>query len=341
MAGHLPKSLASWSLIRSFLSLAYFLEYGPAARELGVSVPTLRRRIQRLESFLGSSLLVYERRTLQLTEAGLKALEIASHADRRIAAIRDNEDQVRSVSMPPLRLSMDDNVLTYFWIPSCLKHSALLENYQISVQVDRVPDFSAGSDTDFALSIGEPPQLAGKTEPVGAFDVYFAGHEAYVAQHGLPTFDTLDQHTFIRPSTEVFEALGGALLTDIERLCGATIRVDSASLADRATRLGRGFYFGTPWLVREGYVLFPDFPVVPITAYASFSEDFAAEPANRKFIDKVIQEAKHFFRDRDPEQASVPVSARVGLKASKEIRPLNELAREKNRSAPEKGRREN
>ena len=101
MAGHLPKSLASWSLIRSFLSLAYFLEYGPAARELGVSVPTLRRRIQRLESFLGSSLLVYERRTLQLTEAGLKALEIASHADRRIAAIRDNEDQVRSVSMPP------------------------------------------------------------------------------------------------------------------------------------------------------------------------------------------------------------------------------------------------
>ncbi len=47
-----------------------------------------------------------------------------------------------------------------------------------------------------------------------------------MAQHGLPTFDTLDQHTFIRPSTEVFEALGGALLTDIERLCGATIRVD-------------------------------------------------------------------------------------------------------------------
>ena len=181
MAGHLPKSLASWSLIRSFLSLAYFLEYGPAARELGVSVPTLRRRIQRLESFLGSSQLVYERRTLQLTEAGLKALEIASHADRRIAAIRDNEDQVRSVSMPPLRLSMDDNVLTYFWIPFCLKHSALLENYQISVQVDRVPDFSAGSDTDFAFSLGNPPQSAGKTEPVGSFGVYFAGHEAYVA----------------------------------------------------------------------------------------------------------------------------------------------------------------
>ncbi len=88
-------------------------------------------------------------------------------------------------------------------------------------------------------------------------------------------------------------------------------------------------------------MLFPDFPVVPITAYASFSEDFAAEPANRKFIDKVIQEATHFFRDRDPEQASVPVAARIGLKGSKQVRPLNELAREKNRSAPEKGRREN
>ena len=236
---------------------------------------------------------------------------------------------------------MDDNVLTYFWIPFCLKHSALLENYQISVQVDRVPDFSAGSDTDFALSLGEPPQSAGVTEPVGSFGVYFAGHEAYVAQHGLPTFDTLDQHTFIRPSTELFETLGGALLTDIERLCGATIRVDSAVSPIAPPDWAGASIFGTPWLEREGYVLFPDFPVVPITAYASFSEDFAAEPANRKFIDKVIQEAKHFFRDRDPEQASVPVAAKVGLKESKEFRPLNELAREKSlRAAPKKGSHE-
>ena len=159
-----------------------------------------------------------------------------------------------------------------------------------------------------------------------------------MAQYGIPTFDTLDQHTFIRHATELFETLGGALLTDVERLCGSTIRVDSTSLADRATRLGRGFYFGTPWLEREGYVLFPDFPVVPIRAYASFSEDFAAEAANREFIEKVIQEAKHFFRARDPEQTSVPVSVIVGLKTSKEIRPLNEMVREKNQSAVGKGR---
>ena len=190
MASQLPKSLASWSLIRSFLSLAYFLEYGPAARELNVSVPTLRRRIQRLETYLGCSLLVYDRRTMQLTEAGQQALEIATSADRRIAAIRDNEEQIRQASRPPLRLAMDENVLTYFWIPFCVRHAALLERYQISVHVDRIPDFTPGADTDCALSFGDAPQLAAITEPVGSFGVYFASHEAYVAQHGIPTFDT-------------------------------------------------------------------------------------------------------------------------------------------------------
>ena len=89
-------------------------------------MPTLRRRIQRLETYLGHSLLVYERRTLQLTEAGQQALKIATKADRRIATIRDNQDQCRQASLPPLRLAMDENVLTYFWIPFCVRHGALL-----------------------------------------------------------------------------------------------------------------------------------------------------------------------------------------------------------------------
>lgn len=337
MASQLPKSLATWSLIRSFLSLAYFLEYGPAARELNVSVPTLRRRIQRLETYLGHSLLVYERRTLQLTEAGQRALKIATKADRRIATIRDNQDQCRQASLPPLRLAMDENVLTYFWIPFCVRHGALLERYQISVHVHRVPDFSPGADTDCALSLGDAPQLAAITEPVGSFGVYFAGHEASVARHGIPTFNTLGEHTFIRPETELFETMGGALLNDLERLSGATIRVDSAGLADQATNLGLGFYFGTPWLEREGYVLFPGFPVAPMVAYACFSEDFAVEPANRKFIDTMIEEAKQFFGDRDLEQKSVPVASKVGLNASKEFRPLNELMRGGPQDSAKKG----
>ena len=339
MASQLPKSLASWSLIRSFLSLAYFLEYGPAARELNVSVPTLRRRIQRLETYLGCSLLVYERRTMQLTEAGQQALEIATSADRRIAAIRDNEDQIRQASRPPLRLAMDENVLTYFWIPFCVRHAALLERYQISVHVDRIPDFSPGADTDCALSFGAAPQLAAITEPVGSFGVYFASHEAYVAQHGIPTFDTLGEHTFIRPETALFGTLGGALLDDVERLSGATIRVDFAGLADQASRLGMGYFFGTPWLEREGYVLFPGFPVIHMVAYACFSEDFSADPSNRTFIHKVTEEAKQFFRDRDPEEQSVPVTAKVGLKASKKVRPLNTLARGGLQGSAKKGGR--
>lgn len=336
-AAQKPRELEPYPLL-PFAGL-FFGVRAPAARELNVSVPALRRRIQRLETYLGYSLLVYERRTMKLTEAGQKALEIAFNADRRIAAIRDNEDQIRQASRPPLRLAMDENVLTYFWIPFCVRHAALLERYQISVHVDRIPDFSGGADTDCAFSFGDAPQLAAITEPVGSFGVYFAGHEAYVALHGIPTLDTLGEHTFIRPETDLFETLGGALLDDVERLSGATIRVDSIGLADQASRLGLGYYFGTSWLEREGYVLFPGFPVIPMVTYACISEEFAVEPANRKFIDTMIEEAKLFFRDRDPEEQFVPVAVKVGLKASKELRPLNTLARVGPRAGPKRGGR--
>ena len=40
----------------------------------------------------------------------------------------------------------------------------------------------------------------------------------------------------------------------------------------------------------------------------------------------VTEDAKRFFRYRDPEEQFVPVAATVSLKASKEIRPLKTLA---------------
>ena len=51
-----------------------------------------------------------------------------------------------------------------------------------------------------------------------------------------------------------------------------------------------------------------------------------ADPGNRTFIHMVTEDAKRFFRYRDPEEQFVPVAATVSLKASKEIRPLKTLA---------------
>ncbi|MEC8275147.1 MAG: hypothetical protein VX005_04955, partial [Pseudomonadota bacterium] len=73
--------------------------------------------------------------------------------------------------------------------------------------------------------------------------------------------------------------------------------------------------------------------------YACFSEDFSADPGNRTFIHKFTEEAKQFFRDRDPEAQSVPVTAKVVLKARNEIRPLNTLAQGGPQGSAKKGGR--
>lgn len=133
---NVPASLSNWNLIRSFLALSYFLEYTAAAQELGVSVPTLRRRIDRLESFLNCRLFIYERRVLQLTPDGQQAIEIATQADRIMGEVRELQGSRQTAARPCLNLSMDENVLHYFWVPFAARNAARLSAYQTKIDVD-------------------------------------------------------------------------------------------------------------------------------------------------------------------------------------------------------------
>jgi DNA-binding transcriptional LysR family regulator len=99
-----------WELVPTFLVLAEQLHYGDAASRLGISRQALAKRIARLESELGVSLLVRPTRRVHLTDAGAvlrdEALPVLAALDRAVQRTRSPGSGARltivvSTDLPP------------------------------------------------------------------------------------------------------------------------------------------------------------------------------------------------------------------------------------------------
>jgi LysR family transcriptional regulator, benzoate and cis,cis-muconate-responsive activator of ben and cat genes len=87
----------SWELIPMFLVLAEELQLGMAAKRLGISRQTLSRNISRLESELGTRVVVRTTRRVELTRAGTTlrdhAIAIEGAMARAVAQVRVDQHE--------------------------------------------------------------------------------------------------------------------------------------------------------------------------------------------------------------------------------------------------------
>ena len=97
--------MASWDDYRFFLAVARHGNHSAAARELGVSQPTVSRRIEQLESALGLTLFQREGVSCAVTLAGREALRFVERIEREAKAIDRCLAQRREGAGHPIRLA--------------------------------------------------------------------------------------------------------------------------------------------------------------------------------------------------------------------------------------------
>lgn len=79
--------MLNWDDLRFFLAVAHSRSLSEAARQLGVSQPTVSRRLAAMEARLGVGLIERTERGQGLTEAGAEILETAEHVEAEITGI--------------------------------------------------------------------------------------------------------------------------------------------------------------------------------------------------------------------------------------------------------------
>jgi len=208
-----PAQALNWSALKDFLVVAETGSLSGAARRLGVSQPTLTRRMAALEQSLGAELFQRSSRGLSLTEtgeallaparqmqSGAQAVELlATGRDRRLSGL--------------VRLTATEGVAVDWLTPALGRLRAEHPLIEVQVIVRNTAVNVLRREADIAIRLGRPQQQELVARRVAELTLGLYGARRYLDAHGVPqSVEDLAQHTGVGfDEIEVFTAAGGWL----------------------------------------------------------------------------------------------------------------------------------
>jgi len=233
----MTQTAPGWDLYRSFLAVLREETLSGAARQLGLTQPTLGRHVEALEHALGAALFIRSRHGLAPTAAALElrpyaeALETAAAAALRAASghgaevrgtVRVTASDIMSIEvLPPIlaRLRADHPGLVIELVASNRVENLLLR------------------EADIAVRMVAPVQEALVARRIGAVELGFHARRDYLRRAGTPrSMAELEQHALIgfdretafirqlREQRQIPEQIDFALRTDNDLAQLAAIR---------------------------------------------------------------------------------------------------------------------
>ncbi|MEH2503347.1 DNA-binding transcriptional LysR family regulator [Bradyrhizobium sp. AZCC 1578] len=253
---------ANWDLFRLFSSVARFGSVNRAARELGMSQPTLSRRLKELERHIGAPLFFRVSSGVKLTQEG-EQLRLSAAAIVRSFELfqRDLSSRAGDRSFS-IKISATEGLTKHWLLPRVNKLRALNDKISLEIFSTVLKQNLAASDLDFVIRMGHPGdnELVGRRVATVAFGLFAS--EAYLAEHPAPrSIADLDKHEIIGSSAD-FAGLQGErsgqmlLLTQFKAAgdCRASLKVSIANHLSAATA-GLGLAFlAVPFALAEGLV---------------------------------------------------------------------------------------
>ncbi len=174
-------------MVQAFLSVVEHGSLSAAARESGVSQPTLGRQIKAIEQQLGVPLFVRQAKGFVLTDVGQAILPSATamaEAATKFATAAAGQDM--SVS-GTVRITASVFVSQYI-LPQILAEIRKLHpDIQIELNATDEADNLLFREADIALRMFRPTQLEVVTRKLGVLQLGFFASEDYVARRGAPT----------------------------------------------------------------------------------------------------------------------------------------------------------
>lgn len=253
---------ANWDLFRLFSSVARFGSVNRAARELGMSQPTLSRRLKELERHIGAPLFFRVSSGVKLTQEG-EQLRLSAAAIVRSFELfqRDLSSRAGDRSFS-IKISATEGLTKHWLLPRVNKLRALSDKISLEIFSTVLKQNLAASDLDFVIRMGHPGdnELVGRRVATVAFGLFAS--EAYLAEHPAPrSIADLDKHEIIGSSADFAglqgERSGQMLLLTQFKAAGdarASLKVSIANHLSAATA-GLGLAFlAVPFALAEGLV---------------------------------------------------------------------------------------
>jgi len=292
-----------WNLIRSFLAVLDAGTLSAAARQSGISQPTLGRHIGELEA--QTDVVLFERGRAGMIPTGA-ALRIAEEARRMhdsaaafSMAAADQETRVEGT----IRLTAS-RVMATFVLPPVL---GALRAAEPALAIELVASDSIENllarDADIAVRMVRPIQNDLIARKINDFVMGAYAHKDYLTRAGVPqTLEDLFHHTLIGyDRTDLIERGMRALTGGYDR-DAFQIRTDDQIAYWAIVEAGAGIGFGPRYVARRNPVLrrvLPELAIAPLPVWLASHRELRHSAKVRRVYDFLAETLSALPLDRD------------------------------------------
>lgn len=187
-----------WDLFRLFFKVAETGSVNRAAAILGMSQPTLSRRLDELERHLGAPLFFRTPSGVRLTQEGEELFSSAATVNATFDAFQRDFRQRMGARSRLIKISATEGLTRHWLIPRIARLRAqipgLCVRIDASIQQQSLPE----SDLDFVIRMGDPgeSELIGRRMGEMRFGIFAGG--SYLAKRAPPaTLADLSGHDLV------------------------------------------------------------------------------------------------------------------------------------------------
>jgi DNA-binding transcriptional LysR family regulator len=194
---------ANWDLFRLFFAVARCGSVNRAAHELGMSQPTLSRRLKELERHVGAPLFFRATSGVQLTPEGE---DLRRSAADMMAAFESFQRDINSrigKRSSVVRISATEGLTKHWLLPRVRKLHESNNRVHLEITSTVTQESLVKRDLDFVIRMGDPgeSELIGKRVATVRFGIFAS--EKYLATRPAPrTMADLKDHDIIGIDTE-------------------------------------------------------------------------------------------------------------------------------------------
>ena len=237
-----PWRKLDWNDVRTFLAVAESGSLNAAARVLGMTQPTISRRMEDLEYRLGARLFERSSRGVQLTQAGESVRDLAA------SMARFGDSIVRSVGgrdksfAGRVRLAAHDGLAAFVLMPQIASFQMANPEIDLTIDCGLGQDRSFEGDPDLTLAMTEVGPADVVSVPIARLHYAIFASREYLTLYGMPkSFAEVAKHRFVRhPSHKEQVGTWHPKATALAELAGQQLVCNSSAATLLAIKHGAG-----------------------------------------------------------------------------------------------------
>ncbi|NLS19566.1 LysR family transcriptional regulator [Rhizobium sp. P40RR-XXII] len=302
-----PLSEPSWDFYRTFLAVLEHGSLSAAARELGLTQPTVGRHVDALEQWVGAELFTRSQQGLLPTDAALVlkpyAETLASTTSALLRAASGSKDKISGT----VRISASEVIGAEVLPPILAKLQARYSDLIVELSASDTVEDLLQREADIAVRMVAPAQGALLARHIGIISLGLFAHRSYIERHGKPTtIEELHQHrligfdrqtAYIRMMQKRYPMLEGATFS---------FRSDHSIALHNALRAGIGIGFlQIPLASRDPNLvqLLPKIEV-QIDTWIVMHENLKTSPRCRVTFDALVTGLLDYIKENSAENGS-------------------------------------